>query len=70
MTANLDELKSKLYKAFDDAIGKAENYNVGNDARARFYESAARLADSIVKTEARLDARKDAENGMRLPGKR
>lgn len=69
MTQNLDELKEKLYRAFDRAIEKSENWNVGEGAQANNAKAAASLAQAIVAVEARLEERDQGKSGLKLPGK-
>jgi hypothetical protein len=50
MTQTLQELKTKLYEAFDEALRHADYY--GHDASgAAHRSSAARLAEAILKAE-------------------
>ncbi|MCE9506771.1 MAG: hypothetical protein K8R48_00435 [Alphaproteobacteria bacterium] len=55
-TTNLDELKNKLYEAFDKTLRVVSYYKAGNSAStanadAAYLEAAAKLADSISKVE-------------------
>jgi len=69
-TETIEEMKDKLYEAFDEAIQRAGDLSIGGEARAQNLIAAGRLAEGIVKAEERLDARKEAQDGMKLPGKR
>jgi hypothetical protein len=69
MTQNPEELKEKLYKAFDRAIGRAEHYNTDDPVRAKSDVAAAELAKAIVIVETRLDERNQEKSGIKLPGK-
>ncbi|MBI1216698.1 MAG: hypothetical protein GC185_12880 [Alphaproteobacteria bacterium] len=68
-TKTLEELKDKLYKAFDDAIERSDNWGNSGETRAQNLIAAGRIAESITKVEERIDARNEAQNGMKLPGK-
>lgn len=69
MTQDLEELKEKLYRAFDRAIDRAEYYGTEDADRAQSERAAAELAKAIVVVETRLDERKQEKNGIRMPGK-
>ncbi|MEZ0223687.1 MAG: hypothetical protein ACAH83_03975 [Alphaproteobacteria bacterium] len=69
MTQNLEELKEKLYKAFDRAITRSEHYGTADPIRAKSEIAAAELAKAIVLVETRLDERNQEKNGIKLPGK-
>lgn len=70
MTETLEELKDKLYNAFDKALLRADNTGLGSDARAQNLLAAGKLAEAIVKTEERLDARRESQGGYKpLQGK-
>ncbi|TAL27590.1 MAG: hypothetical protein EPN97_17140 [Alphaproteobacteria bacterium] len=69
MTQNLEELREKLYKAFDRAIARSEYYATDEDVQAQSENAAAALAKAIVAVETRLDARNQDKNGIKLPGK-
>ena len=69
MTQNLDELKEKLYKAFDRAISASEYYGNSLQVQGKQAIAAAELAKAIVQVETRIDERDEKRNGLRLPGK-
>ena len=69
MTKNLDELKDKLYKAFDRAITASENHYYSIEVQAKQAVAAAEIAKAIAAVETRLDDREQQKNGLRLPGK-
>ena len=68
-TSTLDELKDKLYKAFDDSITRADSYHSSDEARTGGLRNAAELAKAIVVVETRIDERNAEKSGMKLPGK-
>lgn len=69
MTQSLEELKEKLYKAFDRAISASEYYGNSQDTQQKNAVAAAELAKAITAVETRLDERSEQKNGLRLPGK-
>ena len=69
MTQNLDELKEKLYKAFDRAIAASEYYGNSTAVQAKNAVAAAEMAKAIVTVETRIDERDEKRNGLKLPGK-
>ena len=64
-TKNLNELRDKLYVAFDKAIERSANWE-SNNAHIEAAKSAAEIAKAIVAVETRLDER---QGSIKLPGK-
>lgn len=69
MSQNLDDLKEKLYKAFDRAISASEYYGNNSAVQAENAVAAAELAKAIVAVETKIDERSEKMNGLKLPGK-
>jgi hypothetical protein len=69
MTQSLDEVKEKLYKAFDRAITASEYYGNNSTVQTKNALAAAELAKAIVAVETKMDERNEKANGLRLPGK-
>lgn len=58
MTSTLEELKSKLYMAFDAALDRKRDTDTVAE-EAGFFTAASHIAQAIVAVESKLDERKD-----------
>ena len=66
MTSNLNELKDRLYEAFDAAIARGKSEWAMDGLRNTSVTAAAELAKAIVVVETRLDERESAQKSAKL----
>jgi hypothetical protein len=67
-TKNLDELKDKLYEAFDTAVSRSASIYGDETAKAQYLKSAAATAEAIVAIEREQREAQEVRS-VRLPGK-
>ena len=72
-TKNLEELKDRLYEAFDKALSRFDIYTGGSSeyekARAAYLLSAGKIAEAITGVEHELVEQGRRKYGLSLPGK-
>lgn len=65
-TTTLEELKGKLYKAFDDTLERRLRSDVPVEDEAGFFAAAGHIAQAIVAVESKIDERKGGlEKGLK-----
>ena len=66
MTRNLNELKDRLYEAFDAALDRGNSHLEDHGRRNTSITAAAELAKAIVIVETRFDERESAQKSAKL----